>query len=266
MKKLLLLLAAFIVCASGIWGGSGNSIFSETTENKTIELRADTDTTYLVIKLADGRTISIDESYTCRVQISAVTGKPVFVISKPGVAAFEVTLEEWQAAVVSFSPTPVGTVWNPKVDYGIDLQLTQAYGGASYAFYEKEIVAVVYKDKGIKYFLVSDNTVINLAWNQIHSNWQSLSGGNAFKFTYTYSFLGPGFPAVVFYTAKNPGHWTFDWLTIVSGQGYYLQNIWDYNGNTPLINTSFTQNSDGSVTISYRNSNNVQRTIIAKDW
>ena len=169
-----------------------------------------------------------------------------------------IELADYQGVEFALEPTLT-------VNSNIDWNLTLLYGGATYALYEKEIVAVVY-EQGIKYFLVSDNTVVNHTLNQILNNWQSLSDGNAFKLTYFYSPFAAMFPVNVFYTSKNPGHWTFNLLTGGDEPFMFLQNIWSYNGNTPLINTVFTQNSDGSLTISYFNRVGAKVTVTAKEW
>ena len=167
------------------------------------------------------------------------------------------------AEVDSFTFSPQAPV---SQGYGIDLAMTAQYGGASYSRLGQEIVTVVYKH-GVKYFLVTDNTIVNHPWSQIKTDWQSLSEGYIFKLTYTYSSLGPNVPAVVFDTPKNPGMWTFQWLSISGGESILSPSLWDYNGNSPLINNiSLTQNSDGSLAISYQNRNNVQRKVIARDW
>ena len=155
----------------------------------------------------------------------------------------------------------------------IDWHLTLSYGGATYDSDGYEIVAVVYKDKGIKFFSVADNNAyIRYSWDEIKADWKTLSAGKQFKLTLRNlgSAIYDTYPAVVFYNPRNVGpypmHWTFENILIGGFGGDANQILWDYNNNTPFINTMFMQNADGSVTVSYTNRSHVQRTVTAKEW
>jgi len=222
------------------------------------------DTTYLVIKLKDGRTVSIDESYEVRVQISAVTGKPVFVISKPGVAAFEVTLEEWQAAVVSFSPTPVGTVWDGKNLRGIDMDLTKKYGGVSWIIDRTTLVG-----RSVCVWYAQGIYLVNLATKQ------------SYKFTHgqlrdikeleKMGDAGKGF-RVALSTDNKPGLFMLrKFPPEQGGDSWYLYSLtedrivgaWAPNwfpNNTPFIDAVLSESNNG---VSYQLSD---CTVIFSGW
>ena len=179
------------------------------------------------------------------------------------------TIELFDYHGVGFVSEPTLTV-NSEIDWN----LTLSYGGATYDADGYEIVAIVYNDKGIKFFSVAENNAyIRYSWEQIKADWKTLSAGKEFKLTLRN--LGwaiyDTYPAVVFYNPRNVGtypmHWTFENILIGGlGPGDANQILWDYNNNTPIINTMFTQNVDGSVTVSYTNRGHVQRTITAKEW